>query len=157
MSNEYLQNFDKAYIEQFLATAPNNPQALILGAYLEEKEKWENKLKTILSYKDIILDEAKKLEKKMIEGGNELNKLQIELENESGIWVSILKFFNIKTKIQRKFYNLYKESHALTIKMNKLGKEYEEVLNEYEKIYSNPPDTRQYELAMIGNTLFKSR
>jgi hypothetical protein len=157
MSNEYLQNFDKAYIDQFLAADPNNPQALIVGAYLEEKEKWENKLKTILIYKDVILDKAQRLEERMSNNSDTLSKLQIELESESGMWIAILKFLGIKTKAQRKFYKLFRESHLLTSEINELGVEYEKILSEYEKIYSNPPDTKQYELAMMGNTLFKPR
>ena len=93
MPDENLPNFDQAYLEEFLATAPDNPQALILGAYLEEKEKWEKKLDTIRAYRDILLERAKKLEEDVAIKRDILNKLQADLANESGVWVSILKFF----------------------------------------------------------------
>jgi len=157
MSDEYLQNFDKAYIDQFLAADPNNPQALIVGAYLEEKERWENRLKTIQTYKNIILEKAQNLEKEMLDNKDKMDKLQVELKNDSGIWSSILAFLNIKTRVQKKFDKLFGEADQLTSKMKELGKQYESVLKEYEEVYLNPPDTRQYELAMMGNTLFKPR
>jgi hypothetical protein len=157
MPDENLPNLDKSHLEQFLATASDNPQALLLGAYLEEKEKWENKLDTLKVYRETLLQKAVQLEKIMVEKRDILYKLQADLENESGIWISILGFFCIKTKAQRKFYKIFREGHELTLEMKNLGDEFTNVSNEYEKIYSNPPDTRQYELAMIGNTLFKPR
>jgi len=49
-------------IDQILAVDPDNPQALIMSAYLDEKQKWEEKLKTIQSHRKIVLNRIDNLE-----------------------------------------------------------------------------------------------
>ena len=52
-------------LDQFLSTATENPQALLLSAYLEEKQKWEDDLKVIAFNKTKLLQnfpDAKKKE-----------------------------------------------------------------------------------------------
>jgi hypothetical protein len=157
MYDETLPDIDGSHLKQFLETAPSNPQALLLGVYLEEKEKWEEKLNTIKTYRDVLLDKAEKLEREMFKNNSNLRKLQVNLKNESGLRVSVLNFFFIKTKTQREFNKAFEKAHKLTIEMKDLGDEFISVSEEYEKTYLSPPDTTQYELAMIGNTLFKPR
>jgi hypothetical protein len=157
MRDEFIQNIDQAYLEQFLATASDNPQALVLSAYLEEKAKWDEKLNTLILYKDTIVQKAIGLEKVVDEKRDAINKAQADLHNESGILVWLLKLIGIKTRAERRFHKIFKEAHELTSELKELNDEFINVLEEYDKTAANPPDARQYELAMIGNTLFKPR
>ena len=157
MSNEDTQGLSRSYLEKFLGTASDNPQALILSAYLEEKEKWETKLKIIETYKDAILQRAADLEKVIVKERDALNKIQIDLHNESGVWVWFLRTIGIKTRAERKFHKILVKAQKLTLELKTINSEFINTLSEYDKIADNPPNTSQYELAMIGNTLFKPR
>ena len=149
--------FDQDYLEKFLETVPENPQALVLSAYLEEKEKWEKKLSILRIYKDGVLQEIKKLEKIMLEKRDSLDTINVKISNESGLLVNIFRFFSIRTKAQKQFYKEITGTEKFVLESVRLNNEFENALNEYDKLLSNPPDTNQYELAMIGNTLFKPR
>lgn len=157
MHDGYFQNTSEAYLEQFLNTASGNPQALLLSAYMDEKKKWEDNLNIIRTYENTIIEKIRKLCIMADKKDNELDKLKLEIEKKSGVWHIILCALGIKTKIERKFDRILNENKSISIEIKKLTQEHKDIVEAYKKIWSNPPNAKQYELAIIGNTLFKPR
>lgn len=157
MPNKYPQDIDQSYLEQFLLTASENPQALVLSAYLEEKEGWEKKLDILVARKDKVLHREIEIEKIVSKKRYILGEVKNELYNKSRIWIEILKLVGIKTEVEIKFNEMCEEINELILELKTLNGEFNNILSEYDKIVSNPPDSKQYELAMMGNTLFKPR
>jgi len=132
MSDEYLQKDLKPVIYTDTSLDKDNSaevQSLILGAYLDDKKKWEDKIKEI----GIIL--AKKLD--------EENKLRELVLKQSKIKIFLYGLFGKKTNQESKLLQTIKE-------VDKLG----EQLTEMSKA---PPSVNAYELAIMGNKLFSAR
>ena len=103
-------------------------QALILGAYLEERKKWEQ----------IIIQTEK----------------EILYKREELVFAS--EQSNKEPKIKKLIYGLFKKKTPLKEKAEKLAKEVEYLENKYQVILVNEPNANLYEVAMFGN-LFKPR
>lgn len=158
MSDETLQHLDPQQIEQYLQINPGNPQALILSAYLEEKKKWLQELNSAKVNDALYFKQLTELKIKIaVEENVSLAKAKQEVENQSGFIFKVLKLFRIKTKIEKELQNINDKIDSMKIELKSVEAEYLKLREEYLKIYSNPPQTDQYELAMIGNSLFKPR
>ena len=157
MHDKYIQDISKSYVDQILAVDPDNPQALIISVYLSEKQKWENKLKTIQAHKKTILDRIDELELLVKTKITDFSTLENKAYNETFFWEKIVNIFGIKTKTQRKIIKLDIEINKIQEELDKLYIEFDNATEIYNNIYMNPPDTTQYELAMIGNTLLRPR
>jgi hypothetical protein len=103
-------------------------QAIILGAYLEDRKKWEDNL--------LLLEETLHSKQK------EIVLTTVEKENES--------------RIKKFFYRLFRRKTPMKKKLDELKKEIEELERKYLKTVESEPDRVQYEAAMLGN-LFKPR
>lgn len=103
-------------------------QTLILGAYLEERKKWEQ----------IIIQTEK----------------EILFKREELIFAS--EQSAKESKIKKFVYGLFKKKTPLREKAEKLAKEVEHLENKYQVILVNEPNANLYEVAMFGN-LFKPR
>lgn len=157
MRNENLQYPDEFQVDQALQTT-SSPQALVLSAYMEEKVVWEKRLDSarvneiqcaqnianlkieLAVTKDVLLIDSKK-----------------KVESENNLWSKFLKLFKIKTKNQMKHIILKTKIDMFQEELESLNVDYEINKNIYDTVLSNPPSTIQYELAMIGNKLFKSK
>ena len=86
MYDKYVQNIDKAYIDQLLATTPNNTQALVMAAYLEEKQRWEEKVKISQAYMKTLTDRMIELEKAFDTNNSNFILFSAKLDRESSKW-----------------------------------------------------------------------
>jgi hypothetical protein len=104
-------------------------QELVLGAYLDEKKKWEDKLKLT---SDLLAYKAQQ---------------QVELEN------SIHTQSKFKIFINNLFKRKSKQEKILTIVL----KEIDQLKNQFVVVSSSPPRQNAYELAIMGNRIFSCR
>lgn len=157
MYDKYIQDISKSYVDQILAVDPDNQQALIISVYLSEKQKWEDRLKTTQTHRKIILDKIKELELLIKTKTTDFYTLENKVNNKTSFWKRIINTFGIKTKTQREIIKLDIEIEKTQKKLYKLYAEFDNATEIYNNIYMSPPDTTQYELAMIGNTLLRPR
>lgn len=157
MSNKFSQDVSGGSLEQFLATAPNNPQALVLSAYLEEKKKWEEVVRELTVDKfdkiRIVTDITIRLETAQFE----LDDAKALVKSESGFVKSISKIFRFKTKKQKRVLKLEKEIENLKAKYEEAEASLEEVSQQFTEMASSPPSTDRWELALMGNKLFSAK
>ena len=80
------------------------------------------------------------------------------VEVEKDLWTTKLcKLLRIKTKAQKNLNYILNAIDKMKLELNHTEFEYKALKKEFHRVYSNPPKTEQYELAMIGNSLFKPR
>ena len=131
MSNEHLQKELRttSYSDTNL-TAENSTgvQALLLGAYLDDKKRWEENLRNT---SETMADKLK-----------EMSEVRVAVFRQSKIKSFIFKIFKRKTKQEKRLIQI----------MN----EVEELKNQFINITSSPPSPNTYELAMMGN-IFRVR
>jgi len=111
----------------YLDRNPHLAQALILGAYMEDKKKWE--------------DNKMLLVQKITNLNKELDDLYTEKDQYS--------------KIKTKLYQLFGKSTPIQKKID--AKEYDLYLleNNLNTAFDSGPDMMGYELALLGNQIFK--
>lgn len=133
MSDEHLQKELKGrgYSDDYLGKEYGTEivQALILGAYLDDKKKWEEDI-NILSTQ--LADKTK-----------ELVEIRDVLLKQARVKTILCKIFRIKTKSEKRFIQINED--MITLK------------NKLIRLTDTPPLPDAYELAILGNNLFKSR
>lgn len=107
---------------------PAATQALILGAYLEDKSKWEHSKFNIAAEINATVQD--------------IQDNLVQLKKYSRLKLKIYKLFGIKTKPEKK--------------VGELNNRLSDLDNKLKLILANPPNPQTYELAMLGN-LFKVR
>ena len=158
MSNENLQHLEQSQVDQYLQADPSNTQALILSAYLEEKRKWQERFNSTKADKSLYIKKITNLQIKIstIETTT-LAHAEKELKVENNLWSKLCKFLKIKTKAQKNLDIVLKMINTMQSELEQTEIKFKKLREEHFKVYSNPPKTEQYELAMIGNSLFKPR
>ena len=153
MFDQSLQNVD---LDSFLATAASNPQALVLSAYLEEKRKWEDKVKKLVLIK---IKAFENIANMYIQIDNKKIKIiKIESENyNKGFMGLIYKTFNLSNKYEKKLRTLNNEILKIESVLTDEEEKYKKIVEENDLLMSNAPPAVRYELAMMGNNLFKPR
>jgi hypothetical protein len=144
-------------LQQFLAAAPNSHPALILGAYLDERKKWENKLEILAFDKTLIIERLNEIKFDVAEETGFNNKIKEKVSKDNKIKVFILNLFGLKTSLQKKLNISNDRLKRFEIELKRIREDFVNISKEYVKTIDNPPKAEQYELAMIGNSLFKSR
>ena len=129
MFNENLQEYKVDELNKYLENNPYNPQVLLLSAYLEEKQKWNNKL---LLFKEDILN------KQMI-----LYNLENLKENSSFL-------HNLYWKVLGRNKLLDKEIEKHKVNLIKLK-------SDCQIVFNNPPNQIIYNLAMFGSNIFSAK
>lgn len=130
MSDLQNEQEDLYYSDTYLeADIDANTQQLVLGAYLQEKQKWETKLKTtseLLAYK-----------------AQQQIDLEDSINNQSKFKIFINNLFKRKSKQEKKLISVLKEIDQLK--------------DQFTSVSNSPPPQSAYELAILGNALFKTR
>ena len=132
MSDEYLQKELKVSNYTDTHLTPENTSgisALILGAYLDDKKKWEDNLKDMGDF--------------MNEKIQEIADIKVALTEQSKFVSFLCKTFKIKTKKEKRLDEIMQEIDKLKVR--------------FEGVIRSPPSQDVYELAIRGNSLFKSR
>lgn len=130
----------------------NGEQSLLLNAYLEEEKRWAEKLKILHSKKLILFDEVERLK----------NLLELKIEERAIEYEAVLSVTGlIKNVIGKSNNTRYDE---LTNEIDDINKEIDDIVDkynivckEYDQLSQSPPELFRYELAMLGNQLFKPR
>lgn len=130
MSNENTQDdglykYEDTYLE---ADASATTQTLVLNAYLDEKQKWEDNIKSTSELLALKIKEQIDTEKKIF--------------NQS----KFAKFFN----------GIFRKKSNQEKKLSQLSGEIEKLKNKFARVSNSPPSPDAYELAIIG-ALFKAR
>lgn len=157
MSDKFTQDNGDGSLDQFLANAPNNTQALLLSAYLKEKKKWEQEVK------DTTLNKIKHI-KIMSSINFDIETTKLDIENaefddasKSGVVKFYNKLFGVKTKSQKLIVKLKKEIEDLQLQYAMAEEELLQASNKFSDLAQRPPSTDRWELAMMGNKLFSPR
>jgi len=157
MRNDDLQYQDQFKVNKMLQTTSNS-QALVLSAYIEEKSTWEKKLNAAKNEATYCLENLANLKAEV--ATDELvflSKAKMDVNSEIGFLSQVLRFLRIKTKAQKKLNEVEERIGQYKKEIKNLEEEYKIRKLVYNNLYSNPPDTTQYELAMIGNKLFRPK
>lgn len=132
MSDEHLQKELKVSSYSDTHLTPENTvgiPGLILSAYLDDKKRWE--------------DELQEASEAMAEKVKEMTEVRTLILNQSKIKTFLSKTFKIKTKNEKRLLQVMKEV--------------EDLKGQFVGITSSPPSPNAYELAIMGNNLFKAR
>ena len=144
------------YLEQHPQNNLNSLQTLVLSTYLEERKKWIDQLNTIKLKRSNYIKDIVKLQAQIsIEELTSLVKAKENLKIENNFWAKLCKFFNLKTKAQRKLDIILNKINKMKYKTNDIMTKAKELEDIYKKMYLNPPNIDRYELAIMGNNLFK--
>ena len=130
MSNENTQDdalyeYEDTYLE---VDASATTQTLVLNAYLDEKQKWEDNIKSTSELLALKIKE------------------QIDIEK---------KIFN-QSKLVKFAKNIFGKKSKQEKKLSQISEEIEKLKNTFAKVSNSPPSPDAYELALLG-ALFKAR
>lgn len=158
MRDEYLPGINEEYINKLLSTAPDSPQALVISAFLDDMKRWDEKLKATRTYGIEVTNKIRKYNSLIIQKSGEIERLKnICLKESQKLFVKIINSFGIRTRSQKRIDFVKNEIINMDHYVTELYKILNDTLTEYDKLEETPPNIDQYELAMIGNTLFKPR
>lgn len=154
MFDQSLQNVD---LNSFLATAASNPQALVLSAYLEEKKKWEDKVKKLVVIKIKAFENIANMYIQMDNKKAKIIKIESENYSQKGFIGLIYKTFDLSNKYEGKLKILNNEILKIELVLKDEEEKYKKIVEEHDLLMDDAPPVVRYELAMMGNNLFKPR
>lgn len=129
MFNGNLQEYKVDELNKYLELNPYNSKILLLSAYLEEKQKWSNKL---LFLKEDILN-------------REMAVYDLERVKKTSSFLRIL------------YWKILGRDKLLLKEMEKYKSQIIKLKSEFQTIFNNPPNQNMYNLAMLGSTIFSAK
>jgi len=154
MSDEKLQNMTAEELQTMLGGA-NPEQALLLNTYLDEEKRWSSRLQALHITRLDIMDEVEEMKDELESAESELNSCIADVEQESGLSKFVCGIINRSTKKQKRMVKATESAYALTAEYTQILEELDSINEKYIEVSENPPELFRYELAMMGNKLFK--
>ena len=154
MSDQKLPNLTPEEMQGILGGI-NTDQTLLLNAYLEEEKKWADELQELYLLKTDILEEIVAI-KDEIEGiKDRVEYYSKRVKEETGILKFIKNQLGVPTEFQSELKYHTKDLEDLNLVAIDLMDKYQQIEKRYLDLSEKPPELFRYELAMLGNKLFK--
>lgn len=144
-------------LNQLLTSLQGTPQALILSAYIDERKKWDQSVKSIMDMQFENRKFTNELYNSRLSFLLDLEDLEIAIANESKFATILYNWFKIKSadrKKRAKVINHINEIDEEILRRESLADKLEK---QYNIQLANIPNMDLYEIAMFDNALFKPR
>lgn len=151
MSSEYTQTHNGVIYKKM-----NDTQLLISNAYFEEKKRWDDKLKAIESNLKEHIQTMEECESRIKEKRNHISAINSK-SAYNGIFSHILNIFKTANANEKKLIKETQELIMLKNSLKDLHKNKKHIIKKHEVCVKNYPKSERYELAIMGNNLFKAR